>query len=139
MIRKLLNPSFIPESGVLDEYFKLKEKQEEKATREKKKAPFNFFERVYVGSENLEEDYCVFSLEFWNINKLMLEDISRTTNSAEGWHRSLNSDVVISHPNLIRFIEAMKEEEESVRTQFIRLTSGLSFLIYAVIYKGGFG
>ena len=80
-----------------------------------------------------------FGQTFKNINKLMLEDISRTTNSAEGWHRSLNSDVVISHPNLIRFIEAMKEEEESVRTQFIRLTSGLSFLIYAVIYKGGFG
>ena len=77
---------------------------------------------------NLEEGGgCVFSLELWNINRRILEDVPRTTNSVEGGHRSLNSDVVIAHPNLIRLILAMKGEEEGVRTKLKRLTPGVEF------------
>jgi hypothetical protein len=55
----------------------------------------------------------------------VLKNIPRTTNTVEAWHRSINKDCQISHPNIARFIEMLKRQEEETRFNIIQISNGV--------------
>jgi hypothetical protein len=54
-----------------------------------------------------------------------LNDLPRTTNIAEAWHRSFNYSVERSHPNLGKFINNIQKEEEKTRVKILQWNQGL--------------
>ncbi|KAG0442780.1 hypothetical protein DMUE_0003 [Dictyocoela muelleri] len=64
-----------------------------------------WYKNLYL-KENLNERKTVFNSTFWSSHKRILSSSPLTTNEIEGWHRSLNFNVGISHPNIPILINA---------------------------------
>jgi hypothetical protein len=52
------------------------------------------------------------------------ELLMRTNNSAEAWHRRLNSIIQCQHPTLWTFINSLQNEEHFIHCQLIKLNAG---------------
>jgi hypothetical protein len=66
-----------------------------------------YFKRMYIGSSEEDKD-AIFPIHFWNVHHRILKSVPRTTNASEGFHRSLNNNTYISHPNIARFINILQ-------------------------------
>ncbi|KAG0441438.1 hypothetical protein DMUE_1052 [Dictyocoela muelleri] len=78
---------------------------------------------MYVGCSK-ENKLPIFDIKFWSAHERIKFEIHRTTNACEGWHRSLNSSMAISKPNIARFIDIIQHLEESSRIKFIQIKQG---------------
>ena len=52
-----------------------------------------------------------FPQELWNVHERVVEDFPRTNNSLEGWHRSFDRRVAITHPTLCRLADRLRKEQ----------------------------
>lgn len=66
---------------------------------------------------------CIFN-EFPRV----LLNIQRTRKQVEWWHRSIKQVCIIHHPNIARFMELIKTQEET-RFEFNQASTGLSINI----------
>ena len=82
-----------------------------------------YFEENYINGKNDQEP--AYAIAFWSTYERVLQEIPRTTNSLEAWHRHINRLTVNAHPNIARFIEVMKQEENSTTFQLTRLFNGI--------------
>ena len=53
----------------------------------------------------------LYPVRFWNVKKMVDVDIPRTKNAVEGFHSELRSSITCKHPNIWKFIAALKKEE----------------------------
>lgn len=53
----------------------------------------------------------IFALKMWNCYKLVIDDLPRTNNSCEGWHRAFSGRLRICHASIGLFINALKREQ----------------------------
>lgn len=68
----------------------------------------DYFEKAYIGRPDRNKPP-LFPIKVWNCYKSVTDDLPRTNNHVEGWHRGFNSSLG-SHPNVWKFIEAIKKE-----------------------------
>lgn len=52
-----------------------------------------------------------FPHEMWNVYQAVLEDLPKTNNSVEGWHRGFEAQLTSYHPNIWKFVECIKREQ----------------------------
>ena len=52
------------------------------------------------------------------------QGMPRTNNSVEAWHRSYNATVGYQHPNIWRFIDALKREQGLVEVKQAKFLAG---------------
>ena len=59
-----------------------------------------YFEDTYIGRyrRNAPRRPPLFGINFWNIFNRTDDELARTNNSVEGWHRSFQGHVSSSHP-----------------------------------------
>ena len=53
----------------------------------------------------------LFDLGLWNMYNQALDDLPRTNNAVEGWHRNFQANVGVYHPNFWKFIDILKREQ----------------------------
>ena len=56
------------------------------------------------------EEQPLFDLALWNTYDQTIEDLLRTNNAVEGWHRRFQANVGAYHPNFWKFIDILKRE-----------------------------
>ena len=64
----------------------------------------------------------LFPIDLWNYHITTPFGLLLTTNAVEAWHRYFNSPVGCQHPNMWRFITALKQEQalvEERHTKFV--------------------
>ncbi|CAF1600090.1 unnamed protein product [Didymodactylos carnosus] len=85
----------------------------------------DYFEDTYIGRQR-SQGRCkpMFSVEFWNMHQRTTDLSMCTNNSAETWHRRLNSIIQCQHPTRWAFIESLQNEEHFIHCQLIKLNSG---------------
>ncbi|XP_024943874.1 uncharacterized protein LOC112494815 [Cephus cinctus] len=66
----------------------------------------------------------VIKLEHWNQYEATLNDLPRTNNSVEGWHRAFSSIISAVHANIWKFIDAFKKEENLSSIKLSQLIGG---------------
>ena len=54
----------------------------------------------------------------------VIQGIPRTNNAVEAWHRSYNAAVGCHHPNIWRFIDALKREQGLVEVKQAKFLAG---------------
>lgn len=81
----------------------------------------NYFKLYYIG---IDERDAVFPVRFWDISQRIMNNIPRTTNSLEGWHRGFNNLASIRNPNISRFINLLTIETEKIRGRIARIKNG---------------
>ena len=66
----------------------------------------------------------LFSIQIWNYHFDVAYGLPRTTNAVEAWHRSFNATVGCHHPNLWKFISALKREQGLVEVKQAKYIAG---------------
>ena len=65
----------------------------------------------------------LYPVSFWNVKKRVYEDLPITNNAVEGFHSALRSSITCKHPNIWKFIAALKKEELQ-QTKIIHVNRG---------------
>ena len=74
-----------------------------------------YFERNYIGEKDADfpggRRPPTFKLSMWNCHDLAANAEPKTNNSMEGWHRHFHEQFQYSHPNIFKFIKAIKTHQ----------------------------
>lgn len=119
-VKKLLNLCFFEVKDVFETFYNIKCSIESDNFSDLKDF-FCYFEKTYI--RNKDQDP-LFNISFWNVKDRVLKGLPRTTNGAEGWHRCLNNRAHISHPNILKFLDIIKSEEEKSRYKLVQYSLG---------------
>ena len=83
-----------------------------------------YFEDTYAGrSQHQRRRPPIFGNDLWNMFDRAQDELPRTNNSVEGWHRSFQSNVGSNHPNFWNFVDFIKREQA---LQQVHLTQALA-------------
>ena len=66
----------------------------------------------------------LFELGLWNMYNQTLDDLPRTNNAVEGWHRSFQANVGAYHPNFWKFIDILKCEQNLTQVNIAQARAG---------------
>lgn len=81
-----------------------------------------YFERNYQGSIS---KLPLYEVSFWSVYKRNKENIARSTNSLEGFHRSLNQLIGNANPNIGKLIDTLRIITEKNRVKLYRAKEGI--------------
>ena len=70
-----------------------------------------YFEDTYIGRfrRNAPRRPPLFPIDLWNMFNRTDEELPRTNNSIEGWHRGFQSNVSSCHPTFWKFLEVLQK------------------------------
>ena len=60
----------------------------------------------------------------WNVYSRVVEDLPRSNNSIEGWHRAFNNRVSIKHPTLTKLAQCIIREQSKFELDIERIRIG---------------
>lgn len=66
----------------------------------------------------------LFPQQLWNNYNRVLNDLPRSNNVVEAWHRRFHSVVCCDHPTIWRLINSLKSEEAYYRRRIEQLLAG---------------
>lgn len=107
--------AFVPADKVL-KYFK---KMEKKVTDESVKNVYRWFSKNYIDKQTRRYDP-----DFWTIIDNINENVPRTSNSAEAWHRRFKVIVGKKNTGVYKIIKALAKEIIMSKTTFNKLRTG---------------
>ena len=82
------------------------------------------FEDTYVGRpQHWGRRPPIFGNDLWNMFDWAQDELPRTNNSVEGWHRSFQSNIGSNHPKFWNFVDFIKCEQT---LQQVHLTQALA-------------
>lgn len=71
-----------------------------------------YFEDSYIGRKRGRHRVePMFKHNIWNVNERALNDLPKTNNNVEGWHRKMKTAMGASHPTIWCFLNIMKKEQ----------------------------
>jgi hypothetical protein len=112
--KKIFNLSFFPLEVIQNSFLEIKKEAEFLGVYESMKQFFEYYKSTYI-IDNAEHVKCsMYELTFWSCHERIINDIPRSTNSVEGWHRSLNNYTFVSHPNIGKFIQIIKTNVKKI-------------------------
>ena len=85
-----------------------------------------YFENTYVGRSlpGGGQVAPLFPIDTWNHHHEVPQGIPRTNNAVEAWHRSYTATIGCHHPNIWKFISALKKEKGLVEITQAKFLSG---------------
>ena len=75
-----------------------------------------YFEDTYIGRfrRNAPRRPPMFSIDLWNMFHRSDDELPRTNNSVEGWHRAFQGHLSSCHPNFWKFLGILQKEESII-------------------------
>ena len=85
-----------------------------------------YFEDNYIGRfmRNAPRQNPLFAIDLWNMFHRTDQELPRTNNSVEGWHRAFQSNLTECHPTFWKFLAVLKREEGIVRVSILQHLGG---------------
>ena len=84
-----------------------------------------YFEKNYIGVMHRRGRRPPrFLLELWNVNNRVEEEIPKTNNHIEAYHRHLQAAILSFYPNIWTFLKVLKKEEALKRLEMIQMEAG---------------
>ena len=128
MIRSLLMIpalAFIPPNDIVDAFKRLTDlirNQYGDATD----GVLDYFEDTYIGRfrRNAARATPNFPIQMWNMFHRTHEELPRTNNHIEGWHRKFQSICMCYHPTIWKFINLLKKEQTLNRVDMVQAEAG---------------
>ncbi|CAF4921633.1 unnamed protein product, partial [Rotaria magnacalcarata] len=86
----------------------------------------DYFEETYIGKlrSNRVCRKPLFEINFWSMHHRTTQLSMRTNNSAEAYHRRINSVFQCSHPTLWLFLQRLIDEENVVHADLVQINAG---------------
>lgn len=119
-VKMLLALSFVPAGDVPTAFEELVENSPPQMT------PINdYWEDNYVGRQRRNRRANPrFSLELWNMRDRVNDNLPRTNNSVEAWHRAFQQTVDCHHPSIYNLIAHFRKEQDHVEIKVERYAAG---------------
>ena len=61
----------------------------------------------------------------WKIHRRVMQDLPRTNNLLEGWHRQFNDSMMIAHPTIWKFIKVIQKDAGVQQVRIAHFVAGL--------------
>ena len=65
-----------------------------------------------------------FSVQTWNVYDRVIQNLPRSNNSVEGWHRAFNNRVSINHPTVTKLAKCILREQTKFEMDIERIRVG---------------
>ncbi len=117
ILRRCFLLAFCPIDNVFIEFEKIEHDSKDQENDLKINNFLIYFRKQFIASGVSPEP--VYEIKFWSCYYRVVNEIPRTTNSLEGWHRQLNNSFNHPHPNFAAFVNVLCREEQRI---FFRLT-----------------
>ncbi|KAF7693590.1 hypothetical protein CDIK_2276 [Cucumispora dikerogammari] len=124
LVKKVLNLTFYPLADIRAAYSEIKKEAQKLKDYSGIEKFFEYYQNTYLSDEITSDIASRYEPTFWSAHERILHDIPRSTNSVEGWHRSLNNSSFVKHPNIARFIEIIRIECEELRIALKQAQTG---------------
>ena len=113
--------AFIPPNDVVDAFERLIEVIRNQYGDETD-GVLDYFEDTYIGRfrRNAAPAKPVFPIQMWNMFHQTHEELPRTSNHIEGWHRKLQRICMCYYPNFWKFINLLKKEQTLNRVDMVQ-------------------
>ena len=87
---------------------------------------FNYFEDTWIGRPIIRNRRRppTFPPEMWSIHQRTIDELPRTNNSVEAWHRAFQGTVGYVHPTVYKLIEAIRLEQSHTENLLVRIHNG---------------
>ena len=87
----------------------------------------DYFEDTWIGRPNRRNGRRppIFRHGIWNMYSRVLDNLPKTNNSVEGWHRRFETEVGAHHPNIWRFIKCLQKEQAYNEVQIEQYVAGV--------------
>ena len=84
-----------------------------------------YFEDNYIGKPINEttRKAPLFPIELWNVNKRVIEDLPRTNNPIESWHKQFEMDCK-KHPSFNKLVEQFRLEQNNTEVLHAQIEAG---------------
>ncbi|KAM7290495.1 uncharacterized protein ISCGN_027120 [Ixodes scapularis] len=84
-----------------------------------------YFEDTYIGRRRRNGLLsAMFPTSVWSVHASVLEGLPRTNNAAEAWHRSFQTNINCSRPNLWSFLGCLQREQSLQEMKIAQLDAG---------------
>ena len=86
----------------------------------------NYFEDTWIGRPGRRGGRTtpIYSIPLWNVYQQALEDLPKTNNYVEGWHRGFSQLLGAYHPTVWKFINGLKKEQSFNELKIEQFLSG---------------
>ncbi|CAF0898009.1 unnamed protein product [Adineta steineri] len=85
----------------------------------------DYIEDNYIGRlRGRSRRVATFPIHFWNMTERVKNNMHRTNNNIEAWHRKLNCAFQCTHPNLWTFMDKLIKEENNIHSDIINAMAG---------------
>ena len=85
----------------------------------------SYYENTYIGRRQRRgRREPTFPHALWSVFDRVDEELPRTNNAVEGWHRRFQTNVGVYHPNFWRFLDVLKREQALVDMTIAQITAG---------------
>lgn len=114
--------AFVPAANVVDIFEQL---CEDNVIPQEAQGVLDYFEDTWIGRpQRRHRRPPRFPHVMWNCFDGVNEDLPKTNNSVEGWHRGFDQQVSSNHPNIWKFIEALQREQSLNELKIEQYVSG---------------
>lgn len=136
-VRQLLALAFVPSDNVIDSFEKLMDTSFFLENEDILRPLVNYFEDTWIGRPNRrgERGRPRFSIEHWNHYAATGEDLPRTNNAVEGWHRGFASLLAAKTPTIWKLIDALKNQQNLNTLKILQLIGGVRPVQASAKYK----
>ncbi|PVD18233.1 hypothetical protein C0Q70_21795 [Pomacea canaliculata] len=66
-----------------------------------------------------------FDVAMWNVDNRVGDNLPRTNNLVEGWHRAFDKRMSVTHPTLGRLVSKLRKEQASTELMMEQLAMGV--------------
>lgn len=85
----------------------------------------DYFEDNYIGRRRRRgRGNPLFVREVWSVHSRVQNELPRTNNSVEGWHRKMQAAVAAHHPNIWRFLTVLQREQSFLNVKISQQLGG---------------
>lgn len=125
-IKKLTASAFVPPLDVIGAFEDLLESEFYIENEEQLQQVLNYFEDTWIGrpTRQGQRRNPKFSINMWNCHAAVAENLQKTNNTIEGWHRAFGELVGASHTSVWKFLKAIKKEQSSQDIKMERFIAG---------------
>lgn len=112
-LRMILSLAFVPKKDLIKAFEALSENNFFLHHEQILRPIIDYFEDTWIGRADRRGKRRVpkFPHEMWNCFEAVKNNLPKTNNSIEGWHRSYGESVGACHPNIWKFINCLKKEQ----------------------------
>lgn len=140
-VNKLVALAFVPVNDVVKAYMSIFNDFDHECEE-----LLAYFEKTWVGQKRTRGIYqCVlpfcsdlrsffilgsrrtkplYAIELWNVYERVVQDLPRSNNSIEGWHRAFNCRVSIKHPSVTKLAKCIVREQTKFEFDIARIKVG---------------